>query len=77
MAAWSRIAEAVAGLWRREHPRVSPVDSFDALLAAAVETGGVITVPGIARWLTGAAPEPDDSVESYEAYLNRISEQVA
>jgi hypothetical protein len=77
MTTWSRIAATVAGLWRWKPSRTSPVDAFDALLAAAVETGGVITVPGIARWLTGAAPEPDDSVESYEAYLNRISEQVA
>lgn len=37
----------------------------------------VITVPGISRWLGATTPEPDDSVESYEAYLERLSEQVA
>ena len=76
MAALSRIATLVARLRRRQQ-RTSSVDSFDAILAASVETGGVITVPGIARWLGSTTPEPDDSVESYEAYLIRISEQVA
>lgn len=37
----------------------------------------VITVPGIARWLGWATPEPDDSIESYEAYLERLSEEAS
>jgi len=37
----------------------------------------VITVPGIGRWLGSTTPEPDDAVESYEAYLIRISEQAS
>lgn len=37
----------------------------------------VITVPGIARWLGWTAPEPDDSIESYEAYLIRISQEAS
>jgi hypothetical protein len=34
-----------------------------------------VVVPGIARWLGWTPPEPDDSEESYEAYLERISRE--
>ncbi|MEY9995808.1 hypothetical protein ABIE67_007840 [Streptomyces sp. V4I8] len=36
-----------------------------------------IVVPGIAAWLGWTPPEPDDSVDSYEAYLNRLTEEAA
>jgi hypothetical protein len=34
-----------------------------------------VVVPGIASWLGWTQPEPDDSEESYEAYLERISRE--
>lgn len=77
LVARSWVASMVARLSRRGQPRTSPVDSFDAILAASVETGGVITVLGVARWLGYTTSDPDDSIESYEAYLERLSEQVA
>jgi len=74
----SRIAAVVARLRRRgQQRRTSPVDSFDAILAAAIETGGVITVPGIATWLGATPPTPDDSVDSYDAYLEHLSQEAA
>jgi hypothetical protein len=82
----SRVAAVVARLRRRPQVRTSPTDPFDALLAASVETGGVITVPGIAAWVGygTSTPDPDftASIESgltegYEAYCERISQTEA
>ena len=36
-----------------------------------------VVVPGIARWLGWTPPEPDDSEESYEQFLERISQEPA
>jgi hypothetical protein len=78
----SRVAAVVARLRRRPQVRTSPTDPFDALLAASVETGGVITVPGIAAWLgrDACTPDPDFTAsidggftESFEDYCERIS----
>ncbi|MCX4809072.1 hypothetical protein OG601_46940 [Streptomyces sp. NBC_01239] len=77
-----RIASLVGRLRRRPQVHTSPTDAFDALLAASVETGGVITVPGIAAWLgcETSTPDPDFTAsidlgltEGYEAYCERIS----
>lgn len=32
-----------------------------------------IVVPGIAAWLGTVTPDPDEGVESYEDFLNRLS----
>ena len=37
----------------------------------------VITIPGIGRWLGWTTPEPDDAVESYETYLERLSQEAS
>lgn len=37
----------------------------------------VMVVPGIGRWLGITAESEAEPEETYEAYLNRISEQVA
>lgn len=34
-----------------------------------------VVVPGIAAWLGWTPSEPDDSVESYEDYLDRLSQE--
>ena len=68
----ARLAALVARL-RFGRPRTSPVDTFDAILAASVETGAVITVPGIASWLGWTPPDQGDSGDAYAAYLERIS----
>lgn len=34
-----------------------------------------VVVPGIARWLGWTQPEPDDSTESYDDYLDRLSQE--
>ncbi|MER6492625.1 hypothetical protein [Streptomyces griseorubiginosus] len=72
----SRIAAAVARLFGRTRPRVSPADPLGVVLDAA-ETGAVVVVPGIAAWLGWTPPEPDDSVISYEAYLEQLSWRVS
>jgi len=81
----SRIAAVVARL-RRRKARTSPVDSFDAILAASVETGGVITVPGLLDWLGRETGTPDTDfkasldggfTESFEDYCTRISKAEA
>lgn len=78
----SRVAAAVALLRRRRPVPTSPTDPFDALLAASVETGGVITVPGIAAWLGRGTRtvDPDFTAsvdggftESFEDFCARIS----
>jgi len=82
----SRFAAVAARLRRRPQVRTSPTDPFDAILAASVETGGVITVPGIAAWLGRATStvDPDftasiegEFTEGYEAYCERISKTEA
>lgn len=46
--------------------------SLDSILAAASETGSVVVVPGLLRWLE--LPETaDESEETYEAYLERLT----
>ena len=37
----------------------------------------VIVVPGIAAWLGWTAPETDEPADSYEAFLQRISQEAA
>lgn len=46
-------------------------------LDAVLEAGGVVVVPGIAAWLGWTAPEPDETEDSYEAFLDRISREAA
>lgn len=55
---------------------MAAIDSFDAILAAAAETGAVISVPGLLNWLgvTGAS-QTADAEETYEDYLNRLSQE--
>lgn len=36
-----------------------------------------VVVPGIAHWLGIEQPASDDSEDSYEAYLDRISQEAA
>jgi hypothetical protein len=36
-----------------------------------------LVVPGIAAWLGWTPPEPDDSVDSYDAYLEHLSREAA
>lgn len=36
-----------------------------------------VVVPGIAAWLGWTAPEPDESVETYEDYLEHLSREAA
>jgi hypothetical protein len=58
---------------------------MDALLAAAAETGTVLTVPGLLNWLgRDHATNPDfitsvddGHTESYEAYCTRTDEKEA
>lgn len=78
----SRIVAAVGHLRRRPRVRTSPTDPFDAILAASVETGGVITVPGVAAWLGRGSDTPDPDftasldggfTESFEDFCTRIS----
>lgn len=78
----SRFAAVAARLRRRPQVRTSPTDPFDAILAASVETGGVITVPGVAAWLGlgSDTPDPDFTAsidgkftESFEDFCERIS----
>lgn len=63
----------------------APAPSMDALLAAAAETGTVLTVPGLLNWLgreRSTNPDfitsvDDGHTESYEAYCTRISKEEA
>jgi hypothetical protein len=77
MAAVARIAAPLARLLRRPQPRTASVDSLGVVLAAASETGAVITVPGLAAWLGWTPPEPDDAVNSYDAYLLQLSQEAS
>jgi len=82
MAVLSRIAATLPRLLRRHQPRTAPVDAFGVVLAAASETGAVITIPGLAAWL-GHETASDDAdfmtslasgfTESFEDYCDRIS----
>lgn len=64
----------------------APVDSFDAILEAASETGAVVAIPGLLHWL-GFQPRTVDPAftasiesgltESFEAYCERISRMEA
>lgn len=47
------------------------VPSLDAVL----EAGGTVVVPGIARWLGVPQPAADEPEDTYEAYLERISQK--
>lgn len=50
--------------------------SLDAVLAAASETGAVVTIPGLLSWLgIKSASQTADAEETYEDYLNRISQE--
>lgn len=61
----------------------APAPSLDALLAAASETGTVLTVPGLLNWLgRERAVDPDFTAsvddgltESYEDYCTRTSKE--
>jgi len=50
-------------------------------MAAVIDLAALppsVVVPGIARWLGWTAPDPDDDTEeSYEAFLDRISREAA
>ncbi|MDQ0758767.1 hypothetical protein [Streptomyces canus] len=82
----SRIVATVTRLLGRKPRPVASVDPLGTVLAAASETGAVITVPGIAAW-AGRETAPDDTdfmaslvggfTESYEAFCDRISKQEA
>jgi hypothetical protein len=82
----SRIAAAVARLLGRKPRQTATVDHLGTVLAAASETGALITVPGIATWL-GRETAPDDTdftaslaggfTETFEDFCERISKQEA
>jgi len=74
-AALSRVAATLSRLLGRDKPRTAPVDGLGVILAAASETGAVVTVPGLAAWLGWTPTEPDDSVDSYDAYLERLTQE--
>lgn len=47
-------------------------------MTAAIDLAALppsVVVPGIAAWLGWTPPEPDDSADSYEDYLNHISQE--
>lgn len=60
--------------------------SLDAVLAAAAETGAVVAIPGLLRWL-GRDPHSSETdfrasidggfTESFEDYCTRISRRAA
>jgi hypothetical protein len=82
----SRIAAAVARLLGRKPRQVATVDQLGTVLAAASETGALVTVPGVAAWL-GRETAPDDTefmasliggfTETFEDFCERISKQEA
>jgi glyoxylate carboligase len=85
MVTLSRIAAVASRLLRRNR-RPAAVDSLGVVLAAASETGAVVTIPGLAAWL-GYETAPDDAdfmasivggfTESFEDYCTRISRKEA
>lgn len=77
-----RIRALAARLLRRSRLQPAPVDSLGVVLAAASETGAVVTIPGIAAWLGCEHPAIDADfrasldggfTESFEDYCARIS----
>lgn len=85
MKALSRIVSAARRLVHRGRRPVGS-DSFGVVLAAASETGAVVTIPGLLHWL-GQEQRPVDPdfkasidagfTESYEAFCARISKEPA
>ena len=55
----------------------APVDSLDTVLEAASERGAVVAIPGLLHWLGLEWRPVDESEETYEAYLYRISREAA
>ena len=67
--------------WARRAKGARPWSTAEYLdQVAAIDLAAlppVMVVPGIGRWLGWSAPEPDDSIDPYEAYLNRISQETS
>ena len=55
----------------------APVDSLDAIFEAAAELGAVVAIPGLLHWRGLEWRPVEDSEETYEAYLDRISREAA
>jgi hypothetical protein len=82
----SRIAATVARLLGRKPRQTATVDALGTVLAAASETGALVTVPGVTAWL-GRETAPDDMdfmaslaggfTETFEDFCDRISKQEA
>lgn len=49
-------------------------------MAAVIDLAALppaVIVPGIAAWLGWTPPETDEAADSYDDYLNRISQETA
>ena len=72
---------ALVARLRRRQIRPARIDSLGTVLDAASETGAVVQIPGITRWLYGAEQEQADYrasldgglTESFEDFCARIS----
>lgn len=71
---------ALVARLRGRRIRPARVDSLGTVLDAASETGAVVQIPGITRWLYGQQPDSDyrasldgGFTESFEDFCARIS----